>query len=132
MDKKFELKECQQCTSFHCDITPLDYRPRNLGGFKYLSVFECVTSCDRDAFKETRIILNGSDILSSIYAMLEALIEGKYVPNHCPRRHCFIGKDSKNSMLLDKLCNIMGRYDIPEDTIFGVSNAFGEELSKLN
>lgn len=133
MYKNFELSGCQQCESFHCEFIPSINHSRNLGNGRYLSAFDCVVTCDKGAFRERRVVLNNStDTFPSIDEVLQMLIEDNYVPKYCPHRHCFVGKDSRNSVLLDRLRSIMRSYDIPEDTIFGVANAFGEELSKLN
>lgn len=132
MNKDFNLTGCQYCDKFHYRITPSIHRSRNLGKTPYLSVYDCSVSCGNGAFKNTEIQFNTElNEFPSIDKVVNILMSEGRLPKDCQARHCFVGKDSRDKVLLDKLNDILRRYDIPEDKMFGISYAFGEELSKF-
>ena len=132
VNKNFNLTGCQYCNKFHWYIEPSVKLSKTLGKDPYLGIYDITVSCDNGAFKNVEMVFDSETKgFPTVDEVIDILMSSGRIPKDCPERHCYVGKDSRDRVLLDKLNNILRSYDIPEDKIFGISTAFGEELSKF-
>ena len=128
MNGNFNLTGCQYCDKFHWYIE----LSKLLGKDPDIGKYNITVYCDNGAFKNVEMVFDSETYgFPTIDKVNNMLMSSGRIPKNCPERHCYVGKDSRDRVLLDKLNNILRSYDIPEDKIFGISNAFGDELSKF-